>query len=140
MARALSGDLRSRVVDAVRSGQSRREAAARFGVSAASAVRWLAAWQGEGRMEAKAQGGDRRSKKIEAYASAILDALKTKVDMTLEELAEMLRRGHGVVFSRSAIWRLLDRHAMTVKKNGARSRAGQARRRCAARRLAPHAS
>jgi len=91
-------------------------------------------------MEAKAQGGDRRSKKIEAYASAILDALKTKVDMTLEELAEMLRRGHGVVFSRSAIWRLLDRHAMTVKKNGARSRAGQARRRCAARRLAPHAS
>lgn len=139
MARALSGDLRSRVVDAVRSGQSRREAAARFGVSAASAVRWLAAWQDEGRIEAKVQGGDRRSSKIEAYASAILDALKTKVDMTLDELGAMLRREHGVVFSRSAIWRFLDRHAMTVKKNGARSRAGQARRRRAARRLAPHA-
>lgn len=42
MARSLSMDLRERVVRAVDEGASRREAAARFGVSAASAVRWCA--------------------------------------------------------------------------------------------------
>ena len=40
MARALSVDLRDRVVAAIASGLSRRQAAVRFGVSAASAVRW----------------------------------------------------------------------------------------------------
>ena len=40
MARAISFDLRKRVVDAIASGMSRRQAAGRFGVSAASAIRW----------------------------------------------------------------------------------------------------
>ena len=40
MARALSVDLRDRVVAAIAGGLSRRQAAVRFGVSAASAVRW----------------------------------------------------------------------------------------------------
>jgi transposase len=38
--KTLSLDLRERVVAAVLGGMSRRQAAARFGVSAASAVRW----------------------------------------------------------------------------------------------------
>jgi transposase len=40
MSKALSADLRSRVVAAVKAGASHREAAARFGVSAASVSRW----------------------------------------------------------------------------------------------------
>jgi len=40
MARSLSLDLRERVVAAVSGGMSRRQAAERFGVSAASAIRW----------------------------------------------------------------------------------------------------
>ena len=39
MARALSCDLRQRVVEAIKHGLSRRQAAARFGVSASSAIR-----------------------------------------------------------------------------------------------------
>jgi transposase len=38
---ALSDDLRERLVAAVEAGQSRRAAGERFGVSAASAVRWM---------------------------------------------------------------------------------------------------
>jgi transposase len=38
---ALSGDLRERLVAAVNGGQSCRAAGERFGVSAASAVRWM---------------------------------------------------------------------------------------------------
>jgi transposase len=41
MGKPLSTDLRSRLIDAVAGGLSRRAAAERFGVSAASAVRWV---------------------------------------------------------------------------------------------------
>ena len=40
MARALSVNLRDRVVAAIAGGLSHRQAAARFGVNAASAIRW----------------------------------------------------------------------------------------------------
>jgi transposase len=140
MARPLSGDLRSRVVEAVNGGMSRREAAERFGVSAASAVRWVSAWHLTGRVAAQRQGGDRRSQRIEAVGATILGALKGQVDLSLDELVALLRREHGLRFARSTVWRFLDRHAMTVKKNGARSRAGQARRRRAARRMDGRAS
>ena len=42
MAKALSVDLRQRVIEAIRQGMSRRQAAARFGVSTSSAIRWAA--------------------------------------------------------------------------------------------------
>jgi transposase len=40
MAKALSVDVRDRVMAAICEGMLRRQAAVRFGVSAASAVRW----------------------------------------------------------------------------------------------------
>jgi transposase len=112
---------------------SRRAAAERFGVSAASAVRWVRTWRESGRRAAKRQGGDRRSKRIEAYGGVILGAIAAKVDLTLTEITELLRLEHGASFAPSTVWRFLDRHAMTLKKNSTRSRAGQARRRRAAR-------
>lgn len=136
MAKSLSEDLRCRLISAVAGGMSRRAASERFGVSAASAIRWVRAWRETGRRAAKCQGGDRRSERIEAYRSVILAAIKEKVDITLSEIAEMLRREHGASFAPSTVWRFLDRHAMTLKKNSARSRAGQARRRRAAQGLA----
>ena len=135
MAKSLSADLRSRVIAAVEAGLSRRAAAERFGVSASSAVRWLVAWRATGAQAAKRQGGDQRSERIEAYRAEILAAIDAKVDITLVELAALLRERHGVRFAPSTIWRFLDRHAMTLKKNRARSRAGEARRRSAAQGL-----
>jgi transposase len=135
MARSLSEDLRARVIAAVDGGLSRRAAAARFGVAAASAVRWVREWRETGVARAKQQGGDQRSRRIEAYRDIILAAIENQVDMTLVELTELLRDKHGASFAASTIWRFLDRHAVTVKKNGARQRAGTARRRRAATRL-----
>lgn len=116
MARSLSEDLRSRLVAAVKGGLSRRAAAARFGVSVATAVRWVDSWRRTGAVAARPQGGDRRSGRIEAVGPTILGALKAKVDLTLDELVELLLRRHGQRFARSTVWRFLDRHAMTVKK------------------------
>ena len=135
MGKPLSGDLRSRLIVAVGEGMSRRAAAERFGVAAASAVRWVRAFKTTGTFAAKPQGGDTRSHRIEAFRDAILVAIEAQKDITLVELAEMLAREHGARFAPSTVWRFLDRHAITIKKNGARQRAGQARRRRAATRL-----
>lgn len=48
MAQSLSDDLPARVIAAVDGGLSRRAAAARFGVAAASAVRWVREWRETG--------------------------------------------------------------------------------------------
>ena len=135
MGRTLSEDLRSRVVWAVEGGLSRRAAAERFGVGVATAIRWVRVFHATGATKARPKGGDQRSQRIEAYRAAILGAVEAKVDITLVELAQMLRREHGVRFAPSTVWRFLDRHTMTLKKNGARSRARAARRRGQATRL-----
>ena len=135
MTKAISEDLRSRVIAAVEGGLSRRAAADRFGVAASSAVRWLREWHETGARSAKPQGGDTRSGRIEAYRDVILEAVEKQVEITLVELAELLRAEHGALFAPSTVWHFLDRHAMTVKKNSARQRAGTARRARAATRL-----
>ena len=55
--KTLSLDLRERVVSAVAAGMSRRQAAERFGVSAASAVRWCAREKETGSPAARPRGG-----------------------------------------------------------------------------------
>jgi transposase len=129
MAKGYSADLRSRVIAAVDGGLSRHAAAARFGVSASSAIRWVAAWRATGQVSAKPQGGDQRSRRIEAYGATILEAIEAQVDLTLVELAALVLHRHGVRFAASSVWRFLERHELSVKKNRARRRAGTARRR-----------
>jgi len=124
MAKPLSEDLRLRVIRAVEGGMSRRAAAERFGVSPASAVRFVSEWRERGATKAKPQGGDQRSHRIEGYREVILGAIKAKSDLTLTEIADMLKSELGASFAPSSIWRFLDRHAITFKKNRARSRAG----------------
>jgi transposase len=127
MTRALSQDLRSRVISVVEGGMSCNAAAERFGIAVSSAIRWVRAWRAEGRATALPQGGDLRSHRIEAYGCVILAAIEAEVDITLIELADLLRNQHGASFAPSTVWRFLDRHGLTFKKNGTRQRAGAAR-------------
>lgn len=120
MARPLSEDLRVRVVQAVEGGMSRRAAAERFGISAASAVRFVAEWRKSGAKRARQQGGDRRSHRIEVHRKFIFEAIAAKPDLTLVEIVEMLKSACGISVAPSSVWRLLDRHAVTFKKKRAR--------------------
>ncbi len=86
MPSALSADLRQRVVMAIEAGASRREAARRFEVSPASAVRWHEAFVREGRTRAKPMGGDQRSHAIEAQADLIRRTYEAKPELFLREL------------------------------------------------------
>jgi transposase len=87
-------------------------------------VRFVRDWRESGATSAKPQGGDQRSHRIEAYREVILGAIKAKPDLTLTEIADLLKSELGASFAPSSIWRFLDRHAITFKKNRARSRAG----------------
>lgn len=123
MTRPLSMDIRSRLVSAVANGMSRRSAAKRFGVAASTAIKWVDQWERTGGVEPRRQGGDHRSHHIEAYAEEILGLIEEQRDITLLEIVEQLERGHGLTVAQSTVWRLLDRHGMTFKKNRARQRA-----------------
>jgi len=128
MSQTLSQDLRSRLLKAVDDGASCRSAAVRFGVAVSTAIRWVRAWRDQGRATPLPKGGDLRSQRIAAYGGVILAAVEAEVDITLAELADLLRREHGVWFAPSTIWRFLDRHDMSFKKNRARQRAAAAGR------------
>src|SRR5271157_5061848 len=90
---ALSDDLRERVVEAVVvGGLSRNAAAKRFGVSIASAVRWLQRFCASGEISPAATGGDRRSGRIEAHRDYLLGLIRRQPDLTLLEIQERLRQ------------------------------------------------
>ena len=115
MGHCLSDDLRMRVVSEVEKGRSCRAAAVRFGVSASSAIRWVQAFRKTGSPEAKPQGGDRRSKRIEAHSAFIMKTVADRKDITLAELQERLAR-RGARFGIGTLWRFFDRHGVTFKK------------------------
>jgi transposase len=116
MGKSLSVDLRDRVVAAVEGGTSRRQAAARFGVSISSAIRWTALSRRTGDVRPKRQGGDKRSARIEAHAPVILGAVADKADITLAELQAILAE-RGVAVAVSTLWRFFARRKITLKKS-----------------------
>jgi transposase len=70
MSKALSVDLRTRVLAAVAEGATHREAAEWFGVSAASVSSWRALQRERGDVLPGPLGGDRRSGRVKAAARA----------------------------------------------------------------------
>ena len=115
MSKALSPDLRIRVVKAISGGASCHQAAERFGVSASSAIRWHSLERPVGDVRPKPLGGDRRSHRIEAHATLILALIDETPDMTLQELKAALEN-HGVSAGYGTLWRFFDRHGIARKK------------------------
>jgi transposase len=115
MANALSVDLRERVVAAVSDGVSRRAAAARFGVSVSSAVRWVELARNSGGVAPKPRGGDHRSARIEAHAPLILGMVENTPDVTLGELRAALAE-QGIGAGVATLWRFFARRRITLKK------------------------
>jgi transposase len=107
---------------------TRRATAARFGVAPSTVIDLMRHWKETGSCEARPQGGDRRSARVEAHAVQILALVEAMPDITLVEIAEHLQAAHGERFVPSVLCRFFDRHDITFKKNGARQRAGSTRR------------
>ncbi len=71
MGQAASVDLRARVMAEVASGASRRQEAARFKVSASSAIRWAELKDETGQVDPRPRGGKSRSP-LEPHAAWLL--------------------------------------------------------------------
>ena len=121
MTRALSCDLRDRVVAAMQNGASCREAAKLFSVSVASAVRWSQLHRATGSTAPRPHGARRRPVLL-PERDWLLARVAAAPDLTLRALqADLAER--GVVASYGAVWRFLAREGLTFKKKPARRRA-----------------
>lgn len=116
MAKALSIDLRRRIVDAVEAGASCRAAAARFGVSVSSAIRFVARARTRGNLKPDKRGGNQRSHRIDAHRDLILAWISETPDLTLAEVAERLDGAVGYRPLPSIVCRFFQRHGVTRKK------------------------
>ncbi|PWJ72522.1 transposase [Pseudaminobacter salicylatoxidans] len=115
MARALSEDLRLRVLKAAAEGASARQAAARFGVGVSSAIRWIArAKIGE---LASRQQGRRRGSRLDEYADFIVGMIEDRRDITRNEMVAHLEAEQSMRIGRSALSDWLRGRGWTFKKS-----------------------
>jgi transposase len=128
MARALSNDLRERVVWAVEEGGlSRRGAAAHFGVGVSTVISWVRRYR---------ETGSVAPAKIGGYKPVLLAAHRDFVHARFADQPELTLRGlqrdlaeRGVKVSYGAVWAFVHGEGLSFKKNRAGQRAGAPRRR-----------
>src|SRR3954447_20549170 len=115
MSKALSLDLRTRVLAAIAGGLFVQAGRAALWGSASIAIRWRGLERRQGDARPKALGGDRCSGRIEARAGLILGLVEATPDITLEELRTALA-ARGVAVGYGSLWRFFARRRITGKK------------------------
>ena len=134
MGKPYSMDLRTRVVAAVESGLSRREAAERFNIAASTAIHWTRRKDETGSVAPGQMGGHKPRSIRGEHEAWLLERIK-RGDYTLRGLvAELEERGLKVDYR--SVWTFVHEHDQSFKKNRAGQRAGSSRRRTQARAVA----
>lgn len=118
MTRALSNDLRERVVAAVLGGESCRLVAARFGVAVSSVVKWSQRHRATGSVAPGKMGGHRK-RVLEPHRAFIVERINQTPHLSLHRLKDELA-GRGVKVSHNAVWLFLRREGLRFKKNAVR--------------------
>ena len=95
MPKPCSLELRERVVDAVKSGASRREAADWFEVSPSSAIKWMQRRQATGSIAPKPSGGS--ISPLEAHAALLFTLIARQPDLTLYEIVAAMHKQRASV-------------------------------------------
>lgn len=122
MPTSLSLDLRSRIASAVMAGEMVRSVAARFAVSAATAVRLGQNARAGGDLRARPRGTPPELVIRDTVAERVKSRLAEKPDLTVRALAaELCDRGTTV--THDTVWRFMRREGLTFKNSG-RERAG----------------
>src|SRR4051812_29768306 len=131
MAKPYSMDLRERAVAAVlEEGMSCHAAAARFGVAASSAIKWVRRVRETGSAAPGQMGGHKPNILSGANRDWLLERVTT--DFTLRGLvAELGTRGVKVDYVQ--VWRFVHAEGLSFKKKRAARRTTSARNRSAAR-------
>jgi len=119
MGRAISSDMRLRMVRGIASGKSRRTVAGQFEVAPSTAVRIQARFAATGSVEPAQQGRPPGSGKLGPYRACIVARVEAQPDITMPDLAAWLETEHGVTVDPSNLSKLLCREGFTYKKNTA---------------------
>src|SRR5262245_59395206 len=119
MPKPYSVDLRSRVIEEVETGASRREAAERYGISPSVVVIWVHRFEKTGSVAAKPSGGS--TSPLEQHAEFLLGLIANQPDLTLDEIVAVMRK-RRIAGSRSAVWRFFARRNISFKKNSVRGK------------------
>ena len=131
MGKPYSVDLRERIIGFVEDGGSRRGAADHFGVSVSCAIKLMDLWNRTGSAVPGKRGGS--VGKLATHRDFLLRRVKDKPDITMPELAEVLRARTGTEAAPASLSRFLIRQGQRFKKNIDGQRAKSSRRRPAAR-------
>jgi transposase len=118
MTRALSNDLRERVIAALWAGASSRQAAARFGVAVSSVVKWSQRHRATGSIAPGKMGGHRKPI-LGPHRAFIVAEIERDANLSLHRLKDKLA-GHGVKVSHNTVWQFLRREGLSFKKNAIR--------------------
>ena len=122
MGKGYSSDLRSRVYGEIASGQSRRAAARRYGVSASTSVRLAQRMAATGSLEPSRQGRPPGGGKPAPYAAVLIGWVEAEGDITMSELAAKLEVECGVTAHPASLSRFLIKAGFTLTKNPSRKR------------------
>lgn len=126
MGKPCSLDLRERVVAAVEvDGMSRNQAAARFGVAASSAIKWVARFRATG-SAAPAKMGGHKPKTLRGEHAEWLVARCREADFTISQLVDELAHMRGLKVDRRSVWEFLHAEGLSFKKKPVRQGAGSA--------------
>ena len=117
MPKPYSEDFRTRVIEDLVTGASRREAAEYYGISPSVVVIWAQRFEATGSVAAKPSGGS--TSPLETHAEFLLALIAEQPDMTLDEIVAAMRK-RRVAGSRSAVWRFFARRNISFKKNSVR--------------------
>ena len=118
MTRALSNDLRERVVEAVGAGENCRVVASRFGVAVSSVVKWSQRYRATGSVAPGKMGGHRK-RVLEPHRAFIVERINQTSELSLHRLKDELA-ARGVKVSHNTIWMFLRREGLSFKKNTVR--------------------
>jgi putative transposase len=127
MTAPLSQDLRERIVRAVESGSSLRQAAHRFAVSASAAIKLMQRVRRTGSTAPAKIGGSRRPL-LERHADDLRAIASRQPGITLREIKAALAARGIAVKALSTIAAMLHRLGLSHKKVSESQQAGSARR------------
>ena len=114
MAKAISMDLRERVVFAVEhEGMSRRQAAARFGVSYSSAILWVKRYRETGSFAPGQMGGHKPRKLSGLHRDWLIGRCQTGAFTLRGLVAELAERGLSVDYR--SVWEFVHAEKLSYK-------------------------
>jgi transposase len=124
--KALSLDLRQRIIEGRKEGSGAQEVAKRFRVCKRTVERLWKRYCEEGRIECRQRGGYRRSRLV-GHEKKVMGWLQKQPDMTLPELSQRCLDELAVQLSPSHLSRCLAKLGLSLKKNDSRRRARASR-------------